>query len=175
MSTFRHALVIGKFYPPHHGHEYLIRTAADAARQVTVLVMAADVESIALALRVAWLQELFAARGNVRIVGLVDNVPIDYDSDVIWQLHVLHMHPGIAHAEALRALPAGPVDALFTSENYGSELGRRLGAVAVCLDQARALYPVSGTAVRNNPAECWQHLPACVREHLLPTRRAARW
>ena len=62
MTSFSHALVIGKFYPPHAGHEYLIRAAADAARNVTVVVMAADVESIPLDLRVAWLKEMLADR-----------------------------------------------------------------------------------------------------------------
>ena len=166
MSTFQHGLVIGKFYPPHSGHEYLIRTAADAAQQVTVVVMAADIESIALSQRVAWLMEIFAARGNVCITGVIDNEPIDYDSDAIWELHVGHMRRGIAQAEATRATPAGPVDAVFTSEQYGQEMGRRFAAASVCLDQARELYPVSGSAVRSNPIACWQHLAPCVRETL---------
>lgn len=35
-----HALVIGKFYPPHAGHHLLIREAARVAARVTVVVMA---------------------------------------------------------------------------------------------------------------------------------------
>jgi NadR type nicotinamide-nucleotide adenylyltransferase len=166
MSVFQHGLVIGKFYPPHRGHEYLIRSAAQAARHVTVVVMAADVESIALAQRLSWLEEMFAARANLRIIGIIDNERIDYRDDGVWQTHVAHMQRGIARAEALRGAPAGPVDAVFTSESYGEELARRLGAASVCLDQARDLYPVSSTAVRANPAQCWHQLPECVREHL---------
>jgi len=166
MSVFRHGLVIGKFYPPHSGHEYLIRAAADSAQQVTVVVMAADLESIALAQRVAWLTEMFSARANVCITGVIDNDAIDYQSDSIWQLHVEHMRRGIAQAEASRPAAAGPVDAVFTSEDYGHEMARRFDAAAVCLDPARELYPVCASAVRSNPAACWQHLAACVREYL---------
>ena len=36
--SFRHGLVIGKFYPPHNGHEYLIRCAASQCDQVSVVV-----------------------------------------------------------------------------------------------------------------------------------------
>jgi HTH-type transcriptional regulator, transcriptional repressor of NAD biosynthesis genes len=166
VNTFRHGLVIGKFYPPHSGHEYLIRAAADSAQQVTVVVMAADVESITLAQRVAWLAEIFVARRNVCVTGVIDNEPIDYDSDAIWQLHVDHMRRGIAQAEKLRTSVAGPVDAVFTSEGYGQEMACRFGAAAVCLDPARELYPVSATAVRADPAACWQYLAPCVRDYL---------
>ena len=166
MRVFRHGLVIGKFYPPHAGHEYLIRAAAQAAQQVTVVVMAADVENIALSQRVAWLTEIFATQPQVRITGVMDNAAIDYHSESVWEEHVAAMRRGIEQVAAARSSPAGPVDAVFTSENYGAELARRFDAAAVCLDQVRALYPVSGTAVRAHPADCWQHLAPCVRESL---------
>ena len=166
MTPFRHGLVIGKFYPPHSGHEYLIRAAAGSAQHVTVVVMAADVESITLAHRVAWLTEMCIAHRNVCVTGVIDNAPIDYHSDAIWQLHVDHMRRGIAQAEATRSTAAGPVDAVFTSEGYGQEMARRFGAAAVCLDPARELYPVSATAVRSDPAACWPQLAPCVRDYL---------
>jgi len=55
-ATFGHGLVVGKFYPPHRGHQYLIERAAALCAQVTVLVMAAGSETLAVADRVAWLQ-----------------------------------------------------------------------------------------------------------------------
>lgn len=59
-----------------------------------------------------------------------------------------------------------PVDAVFTSEGYGEELARRFNAASVCLDPARALYPVSGTAVRADPVAHWDLLPAMVQAWL---------
>jgi NadR type nicotinamide-nucleotide adenylyltransferase len=166
VRSHSHALVIGKFYPPHAGHEYLIRAAADAARNVTVVVMACDVESIPLDLRVAWLEEMLADRAHVCVVGVVDNVPVDYESDAIWTAHVELMHQGVAAAERSRAIAAGPVDVVFTSEGYGDELARRFGATAMCVDPNRERHCVSGTAVRRDPIAHWNQLAPCVRAFL---------
>jgi HTH-type transcriptional repressor of NAD biosynthesis genes len=165
--NFRHGLVIGKFYPPHAGHEYLIRTASDWCDIVTVVAMASSIESISLALRVEWLREIFTERRNVTIVGVMDDEPIDFHSDAIWSAHVAHMKTGVDDAAALRDDHSNAkVDAVFTSESYGSELARRFEAAHVCLDKIRTLYPVSGTSVRKQPAECWEFLAPCVRAYL---------
>jgi HTH-type transcriptional repressor of NAD biosynthesis genes len=164
---FRHGLVIGKFYPPHAGHEYLIRTASENSAIVTVVAMASSIESIPLSLRVEWLREIFKDWPNVTIVGVMDDEPIDYHNDAIWSAHVAHMQRGVQDADVLRlGKPSAKVDAVFTSENYGEELARRFGAASVCLDQNRALYPVSGTAVRRQPMDCWELLAPCVRAYL---------
>jgi HTH-type transcriptional repressor of NAD biosynthesis genes len=166
-EQFKHGLVIGKFYPPHAGHEYLIRTASDYCGIVTVVAMASSVESIPLALRVEWLKEIFKDRLNVTIVGVMDDEPIDYHSDAVWSAHVAHMQRGLDEANALRARSqATTVDAVFTSEQYGNELAVRFNAAHVCLDQSRALYPVSGTAIRRQPADYWDLLAPCVRAFL---------
>jgi hypothetical protein len=66
---------------------------------------------------VRWLREVFAHRPHVRIVGLHDDVRVDYDDPGVWDQHM-----------ALVALAvAEPVDVVFTSEAYGGELARRLG------------------------------------------------
>lgn len=161
MKTFMHGLVIGKFYPPHAGHEYLIRTAADHCHSVTVVVMAASHETIPLTIRVSSLKEVFAGFPHVAIVGVMDDVPVDYHDPAIWEQHVALMREGVVKADQGRA--SVPVDAVFTSESYGDELARYFEAVPVCLDQARELYPVSGTAVRQAPAYYWDQLDASIR------------
>ncbi|MFJ5233610.1 AAA family ATPase [Kitasatospora sp. NPDC088391] len=158
MSRFAHALVIGKFYPPHAGHHFLIRSAADAARQVTVVVMAADSEHIPLADRLGWLRESWRDDPHVRVVGTVDNIPVDYEDPDIWDGHVALMRA------ALR--PGEQVDAVFSSEDYGVELARRFDAAPVVLDLGRATFPVSGTAVRADPAAHWADLEPAVRAGL---------
>jgi len=165
-ATFAHGLVIGKFYPPHLGHEYLIRTAANHCRTVTVAVLGSGVESIPMQQRVAWLRESFADAPHVRIVAEQDDVPVDYESPVIWAAHVAIMQAAVARADREQgAAPA--VDAVFTSESYGRELARRFAAAHVCLDQTRSLYPVSGTAVRADPPGCWDLLGPAVRAGLV--------
>jgi NadR type nicotinamide-nucleotide adenylyltransferase len=154
----RHGLVIGKFYPPHAGHHHLIDTAAAACDRLTVVVAASPLESIPIVSRAAWLRERHP-QPRVEIVPVVDDVAIDYDSEAAWS----------AHVEIFRAAARDPVDVVFSSEEYGAELARRFGAVHVPVDPARERFPVSGTAVREDPVECWEWLSPAVRAHL--TRR----
>lgn len=158
--TPRHGLVIGKFYPPHMGHHLLVRTAAALCERVSVVVMAAHVESIPLESRVGWMREVHASDSNVRVAGVWDDHPVDLVNDAIWRAHVRLM------AEGARSLCDAPIDAVFTSEAYGPELGRRLGARHVAVDPARGLVPMSGTAVRRDPAAAWGYLAPPVRAGL---------
>lgn len=166
---FRHGLVIGKFYPPHAGHEYLIRTAATFSDQVTVVVMAADHEVLPLAHRVRFLREAFARFPRVTVSGVIDNLPVDYEDAAVWDAQVALMREGIASADSAIGRQRVAVDAVFTSEGYGVELGRRFSAAPICLDRDRVLYPVSGSAVRRDPAAHWDFLAPPVQAHF--TRR----
>ncbi|MFE0462235.1 AAA family ATPase [Kitasatospora sp. NPDC058965] len=156
--SFEHGLVIGKFYPPHAGHHFLVRAAADSCRRVTVVVMAASHESVPLAERVAWIRAHWADEPQVAVVGTVDDLPVDYRDDAVWAGHVQLMRAAVAAAP-----PAPPVDAVFSSEPYGTELARRFGAAPVLLDTARQTFAVSGTAVRADPVAHWADLEPPVR------------
>lgn len=164
-KPFQHGLVIGKFYPPHLGHAYLIRAAAQHSAHVTVLVLGASVESLSIAQRVDWLRTTFASTPNIRVVGELDDVPVDYSDADIWQAHVDIMRNAVSQAD--QALGVWPViDAVFSSEPYGDELARRLDCKHVCLDQERALYPTSGTRVRQDLRSQWDLLPPAVKAGL---------
>ncbi|TXS51180.1 AAA family ATPase [Streptomyces sp. t39] len=156
MSRHGHGLVLGKFYPPHAGHHHLVRTAAERCERLTVLVCASSVESVSLADRVAWMREVHP---GVRVVGAVDDTPVDLHDPTVWDAHM---------AVFTTAVPE-PVDAVYTSENYGDELARRFGAVHVSVDPDRTAFPVSGTAVRKDPVGSWDFLAPPVRAAL--TRR----
>ena len=161
MSVFQHGLVIGKFYPPHAGHHFLIRSAAESCARVTVVVMAADVESIPLAARVEWVRRAHHEQSGVAVVGVRDNLAVDYESETAWRGHVALMREAIAcgpHGSAGIA-----VDAVFTSEPYGAELARRFDAADVRLDALRATHAVSGTKVRADPVAAWDALEPPVR------------
>jgi HTH-type transcriptional repressor of NAD biosynthesis genes len=155
VSRFGHGLVLGKFYPPHAGHHHLVRTAAAACHRLTVLVCASAVESIPLADRVAWMREVHPEPG-VEVVGTRDELHVDYSDPHVWD----------AHMAVFRAAVPDPVDAVFTSEAYGEELGRRFGAAAVTVDPERRVHPVSGTAVRKDPVGCRDRLAGPVRAAL---------
>lgn len=155
MSEFRHGLVLGKFYPPHDGHRFLVRAAAAFCDRVTVAVLAATAESIPLAERVRWLAADVADTPHVTVAGALDDHPIDYDDPAVWDLHVA----------VLDAVLAGErVDAVFSAEPYGAELARQYGAADVRLD--RTAYPVSGSAVRADPVVHWDQLGPGARTFL---------
>jgi HTH-type transcriptional repressor of NAD biosynthesis genes len=58
---------------------------------------------------------------------------------------------------------AGKVDVVFTSETYGDELARRLGARHVSVDPLRQAFPISGSAIRADPMKHWDFIPPAVR------------
>ena len=127
-----HGLVIGKFYPPHEGHRLLIRTAAATSNRVTVVVMAASAESLPIERRVAWLREIHATESNVTVVGIIDDVRVDYEDDAIWRAHVDAMRAAVASVTRV------PVDAVFTSEPYGDELWAEARRKTTCRSTRRA-------------------------------------
>lgn len=165
MKEFEHALVLGKFYPPHNGHHHLIETAASRSERTTVTVLAASHETLPLEHRVRWMTETHAGTPGVRIIGDLDDIPMDFDSDDIWDQHVRLTQAVLARRAIADGTPAlAPVDAVFSSEKYGDELARRLGAHHVLVDLDRLTHPVSGTAVRTDPIAHWHHLaPATQR------------
>lgn len=147
----RSGLILGKFLPPHAGHLHLIETARGMVEELTVLVCSLEREPIPGWQRVAWMQEL--VRG-VRIVHLDEELPSEPEDDPrFWELWT---------AAIGRSLGTAP-DIVFTSEDYGDELARRIGARHVMVDRARSAVPVSGTAIRADPMANWQFIPAPVR------------
>jgi NadR type nicotinamide-nucleotide adenylyltransferase len=143
--TFGHAVVIGKFYPPHRGHKHLIDTAQAQSRRVTVIVCERPTDTIPGALRSAWLREIHPTAE----VMLIDD-RYDENDTAVWA------------ANTLRWL-GGPPDAVFTSEDYGDPYARALGCVHVSVDKARNAVPCSGSAIRRDPYANWQYLEPPVR------------
>jgi NadR type nicotinamide-nucleotide adenylyltransferase len=154
VNVYRHGLVVGKFYPPHAGHHRLIGVAAAGCARVSVVVAPSSGESVPLGLRLAWLREVHAGDAHVRFVGVHDDHPVDYGDPAVWDAHCAVFRAAIGDE---------PVDAVFSSEEYGDELARRFGARHVCVDAGRAVVPVSGTAVRADPVAHWDSLAPPVR------------
>jgi HTH-type transcriptional regulator, transcriptional repressor of NAD biosynthesis genes len=157
-TPFGHGLVVGKFYPPHLGHDHLIDAALDRCERLTVVVAGSVRESIPVALRAQWLAE---RHPRAEIAWGYDEHPIDYDDPAVWD----------AHMAVFRSLCPDPVDAVFSSEAYGDELARRFGATSVVVDRGRAAIPVSATAIRADIAGQWAFLGPAARAHL--TRRVS--
>lgn len=147
----RRGLIIGKFLPLHHGHRHLIETAWSQCDELTIALFARTDEPIPHDVRRSWLTELFP---TVRVVGGIDDHDVDFDDAAAWQ----HWIDG-----TLAALDGHPPDVVFSSEDYGAELARRLGADSVIVDLDRSAVRVSGSRVRADPYAHWDLLDPPVR------------
>lgn len=145
---FKTGLVIGKFYPPHRGHKFLITTAEEACEHVTVIVCAKETDSIPGTLRAQWLARIHP---RARVLLINDNKLADDDS-AGWAAYTV----GI-----LGYVP----DAVFTSEDYGDPYARFMGTVHVLVDRQRVTVPISGTLVRSDPIRYAEFLEPCVRAY----------
>ena len=147
----RTGLILGKFLPPHAGHLHLIQAALGQVDELTILVCSLAREPIPGERRVAWLRELVP---SAHVVHLAEELPSEpADDPHFWELWT----------DAIRrSLPFIP-ETVFTSEDYGDELARRIGARHVLVDRARSAVPVSGRAIRADPMATWEHIPLPVR------------
>lgn len=145
-AMYGRGLVIGKFYPPHSGHKYLIDTASAKCRQLTVILCWKQSETISATLRAQWLRKLHP---NVDIRVIEDNKLGDDDSEG-WAKYTLSI------------LGFAP-DVVFTSESYGDPYASFLGAIHVMVDRERVEFPISATQVRRNPIKYAHLVEPCVR------------
>ncbi|MDF2771332.1 MAG: transcriptional regulator [Geminicoccaceae bacterium] len=156
LLTLAHAmtrgLVLGKFLPYHAGHAHLIRTARAAVDELIVLVCSIEREPIPGALRFGWVRD---AHPDCRVVHVPEEVPqAPEDDPEFWAIWT-----------DLISRYAGQVDRVFTSEAYGDELARRIGAQHVCVDPDRRTVPISATELRRAPLRYWEYIPGPVRPY----------
>lgn len=142
-------LVIGKFYPPHHGHRYLLEEARKKVDRLYVLVCAHRDQEIPGVTRLQWLHELHPDC-EIRLVD--DTLPEEHS----------------AWATFVRAYFGFTPDVVFTSEDYGTPFAEALGAEHVMVDRIRARVPVSGTKVRAHPIDWWDFIDPPVRSWYIP-------
>lgn len=162
MSKLTRGLVIGKFLPPHLGHKYLIDFASGLVDELTVLVCTLENQPIPGHLRCDWMRRSF---GGVRVLHCTDENPDEpADAETPEQFWEIWRSSILSHLDA-------PPDVVFASETYGAKLADVLGAKYVPGDYPRALVPVSGTAIRSNPARHWEFLLPATRPYFV--RRVA--
>ena len=145
-------LVVGRFCPPHLGHDHLIEQAAAAVDRLVVYVNTRDDEPVPGELRAAWLQE---RHPDVRVVEIRHALPTDFGDEDLWGRWMALFR---AHWPYER----GP-DVVFSSEAYGSSIAARFGARDVVVDAERTAVPVSATLIRNRPLEHLDYLAPPVR------------
>jgi HTH-type transcriptional repressor of NAD biosynthesis genes len=140
-------LVIGKFYPPHRGHKFLIDMALAQVDHLDVLVCARPEQTIPGDLRAHWLREIHPS-AHVRAI---DDPGKDDDSE-FWAQYTVQI------------LGRAP-DVVFTSEDYGETYARFLGCRHVMVDCERTHAPISASAIRSAPLGHWEYLEPSVRAY----------
>lgn len=147
--------VLGKFMPPHKGHQYLCSFAANYVQNLTILVCSLKAEPIPGELRFKWMKEMFP---NCNVVYCNEELPQ-------WP----HEHPDfweIWKSVVLKYSGSKP-DVIFASESYGQELANQVGAQFVPCDISRTAMKCSGTMIRENPYENWDFIPDIVKPYFV--------
>lgn len=133
-------LVLGKFAPLHRGHQLLIERALHENDEVVVLIYnAPDVTTVPLSVRAGWIRSIYPA---VHTIEAWDG-PLEVgDTAEIKRMHERYI---------LQKLSSRRITNFYSSEFYGEHVSRALGANDRRIDPSRQLFPVSGTAIRQNP------------------------
>ena len=160
-KEFKNGLVLGKCYPPTKGHLYLIDSAIKQCDTVHVMVCSLKSEKIAGELRYGWVKEIYKDNPNVNVIHCDDENPQHPpECATVDEFYNDYWVPTVnKHVKVL--------DAVFTSEDYGDEFASYLGVKHVLVDKARTTYPVSGTAVRENPYANWDLIPDNVKQFFM--------
>lgn len=133
-------LLLGKFLPPHRGHQYMIDFARRCVDELTVFACSIRSEPIPGRLRFEWLRDHF---GGVRVVHCDDENPQAPEDDPVnfWS---------IWKQSLLSRMDATP-DVVFASESYGVRLASELGAKYVPVDPLRETISISASQIREDP------------------------
>ncbi|WP_395307493.1 ATP-binding protein [Mycobacterium sp. AMU20-3851] len=118
--------------------------------------MSAAVETVSLADRMGWLRSEHASESNVRVAGIRCDAPVDVTDQRVWAAQVAAMRAGLHAANA-----AVEVDAVFSADDYCTELARWFDAAPVMTDRCG-----SSTAVRRDLAGRWWELAPATRAGL---------
>lgn len=167
----KRGLIIGKFYPPHAGHHFVIETALSECDQVTVLILANDSETIPGVTRADLLERSHPhefKEGRLVVEWSRCNLPIDYSSRDADRAHAQFIF------DYLSSIPTPLPWVLYSSEPYGERIAGDLTdlyppGLAIShrmVDLKRIAKPISATEIRRNPIAHWEALRGPVRAFL---------
>lgn len=133
-------VTVGKFYPFHKGHDYLIREAKKQVDRLIVLACYKTNQAVAGKIRADWIRFLHP---DTEVIEVLDDLP---EAPEPWARRTLEV------------LGGRKPDIAFTSEDYGEPWAKLMGTRHFTVDRSRLKFPISGTQLRSNLAENWQML-----------------
>ncbi|HAZ7574254.1 AAA family ATPase [Legionella sp. PATHC032] len=152
-------LVLGKFMPPHKGHEMLISFAYQFVDKLHIIVDnvndgAFGDNYIPGEQRVAWLQKKYP---YAEVVCLFSPMPQDPNLPGFWQTWKDVIYQTISYR----------TDYVFAGELYGFQLAKNLGSTYIPIGILREIHPISATEIRNSLKENWDSLASFVKPDFL--------
>ncbi len=145
MKKFKTALVIGKFYPFHKGHEFLIQTALKNSQKVTVIICQTDSYLIPVEIRARWIKNTFP---QINLKVLHHDASLDSNSTDVSQIWAK------TTVDFLGFIP----EVVFSSESYGEPFATFMGSKHVLVDLPRRHVPISATKIRSDLNKYWDYL-----------------
>ena len=136
----KRGLTLGKFAPLHSGHQFVIESALAQMDEVIVLIYdAAESTPIPLEVRSQWIRNLYP---KCKVIEVMDG-----PREVGYTTAIMR-----AQEECiLRVLSGTKITHFYSSEPYGEHVSQALGACNRTIDIARRQFPVSASAIRNDP------------------------
>lgn len=141
-------VIIGKFYPPHRGHKFLVDTALSNVEDLTVIVCDHPSQTIRGEQRAEWLREIHP---GLTVVVTPDDEPDEPEPWAKRTIEILGHRP----------------DFVFTSEQYGDGYAAAMGCCHHLVDIDRVSVPISATKIRQDPFAHLEFLEPCVRAHFV--------
>jgi len=133
-------ITIGKFYPFHLGHHYLIEQAKAQVDHLVVLIGYKPTQMLPVSLRANWIRVLHP---DVEVIEVLEDIP---DAPQPWA------------ERALVVLQGRQPNFAFTSETYGEPWAALMGAAHRAIDLQRTHFPISGTQLRQDLSTHWPML-----------------
>jgi HTH-type transcriptional regulator, transcriptional repressor of NAD biosynthesis genes len=155
---FKRGMVLGKFYPFHEGHKFLIKTAYEQCEELLIFLCTQPSESIDGRVRYeAMRKELTQPR--LHVLWIDREMPqYPHEADDFWEQWV-----------TLVKERAPDIDVIFTSEIYGDAFAKHLGIHHIQLPIDRRDVTVSGTAVRHDAFAQWDNIPQATKAQFVKT------
>lgn len=138
-------LVIGKFYPFHLGHKFLIETAISKVKRLVVIVCQTDRYKIPVEIRANWIRRTFPS---------VDVKIYHHSSEMDSNSTDMSEPWAKATVEFLSYAP----EVVFSSENYGEVYAGFMGSKHVLVDLLRKQFDISGSKLRGDLNKYWDYL-----------------
>ncbi len=158
-KLYKSGFLLGKFYPFHLGHAYLIEEAEKRCEKLTVLVCTLSTERmISGEKRFIAIKEWAKAYPSVTVVHVAEDVPQTPEE-----------HPNFwgIWTRIIRENTPSDIEVVFSSETYGDEIATRLNIKHHLVDLERKTVSISGTKIRYEPYKYWHYLPDVSKQHFV--------